>query len=158
MGMFGGIKEARYTDGGSYVLEGTHRLEVLGCKKFTTKGGIPAFIIEFKVLESNNPKMTPGLICSHMIQIMAAFPSVGLGNISQFLQTALTKPDKVVGPEEITEEVCEFAADEKANPLKGTVVRAFGVQQLSKQKKQEFTKIKYFTDWDKTGAADAAKA
>ena len=158
MGMFGGIKEARYTDGGSYVLEGVHRLEVIGCKKFTTKGGIPSFIVEFKVLESTNAKMTPGLLCSHMIQVMPAFPSVGLGNISQFLQIALTTPEKTVGPDDITEEVGEYASDEKANPLKGKIVRAFGVQTTSKIKKAEFTKIKYFTDWDLSGATEAAKA
>lgn len=161
MGMFGGVKEARFTDGGSYVGEGVHRLEVVECKSFKTRTGVPAMIIEFKFLESSNPKHVQGSVASHMIQINPAYPSVGLGNISQFLQVALSQPGKTVGPDDITEEVCEYACSSE-NPLRGVIVRANAVQAKSKIKGAEYTKVKYFSDNDEEGAkkdaAESAKA
>jgi len=163
MGLFAGVKEARFTDGGSYVGEGVHRLEVIECKEFKTRAGIPAMIIEFKFLESSNPKHAPGSLASHMIQVDPRFPSVGLGNISNFMQTALSTPavaaapgveaapENLIGPDDITEEACTFACS-PAQPLKGTIVRANAVQAKSKMKGAEYTKIKYFVDWDTAGA------
>lgn len=153
MGVFGGIEKAKFSEGGSYIQTGVHRLEVDSCKHIKTKDGIDAFVVEFKILESSNPKHEPGSLASHMIQIKPNTPA--LGNISQFLQTSLSKPGELVAPEAITEEAVLYSTSE-ANPLKGTIVRAVGTEIKTKGKGLPFTKIKYFPDFDGAPAADAA--
>ncbi len=151
MGVFGGIESAKFSEGGSYILTGVHRLEVDSCKHIKTKDGIDAFVVEFKILESSNEKHIPGSLASHMIQIKPNTPA--LGNISQFLQTALSKPGEPVLAAAITEEVVLFATSEK-NPLHGYIVRAVGTEIKTKGKGLPFTKIKYFPDFE-TVPADA---
>ena len=156
MGIFGGIKEAKFSEGGSYIKEGVHRLRVDSCKHIKTLAQVDAFVVEFEILESSNPEHVVGSLASHMIQIKPNTPA--LGNISQFLQVALSKEKgesggpEIVTPDMITEEVVLYATSE-ANPLKNTIVRAVGTQIKTKGKGLPFTKIKYLVDWEKASAA-----
>lgn len=141
MGVFGGIEKAKFSEGGSYIQTGVHKLRVDSCKHIKTKDGIDAFVAEFEILESSNEKHVPGTMASHMIQIKPNTPA--LGNISQFLQTILSEPGKVIPPEAIDEAAVLFATSEE-NPLKGREVRAVGTEIKTKGKGLPFTKIKYF--------------
>ncbi len=151
MGIFGGISEAKFSEGGSYILEGVHRLEVDSCKHIKTLAQVDAFVVEFKILESSNEKHVPGSLASHMVQIKPNTPA--LGNISQFLQTILSTPEKIVTPAEITEDVVLYATSE-ANPLKGKIVRAVGTMIKTKGKGLPFTKIKYGVDFEAAPTAE----
>ncbi len=139
MGVFGGIKEAKFSEGGNYLKEGVHRLQVEACKHIKTLAGIDSFVVEFKILESSNPAHLPGSLCSQMIQIKPNTPA--LGNIKQFLMVALGKETT---EDMITEEVLLYTVSE-ANPLKGRIVRA-DAHNIMTKKNTPFTKVRYMPD------------
>ena len=144
MGIFGNIKDAKYSDGGVYLKKGVFRLEILKVLYKKTRQGKDAFIAEFKVLESTNTELLSGCVCSWMVTLDK---EPALGNIKQFLAEALA-----VNMEQITEQIVEAVIDEAKNPLAGKFVRAAAVDIMTKAGRP-FTKVKFIRD-----AAGAAAA
>lgn len=149
MGVFGGIKEAKFSEGGIYVLPGVYRVQITACKQIKTRTGKQAFIVECKILESTNPERLPG---SQVTWMVTLDKEPALGNIKQFLAIALE-----CGEDQITEEVCEFAVNEQANPLKDRIVRCSAIN-IQTKANRPFTKCKFFGDADKAGAEKDQKA
>jgi hypothetical protein len=143
---YGAIHEAKYSEGGTYILPGVYRFEVLACKHITTRKKQDAFVVELKVLESTHPQRLPGSSCSWMVTLDK---EPALGNIKQFIMAA-------TGCEEgaVTEQVV-LAIVGTENPLKGTLMRCSAVE-ISTKAGRPFTKVKWFEDG--IGAAGAASA
>jgi hypothetical protein len=153
MGLFGKIGEAKFSEGGIYILPGVYLLEIQELKAIKTRTQKDAYVAEFKVLESTNPERLPGSTCSWMVT-MDKEPA--MGNIKQFLSAVLK-----VEMDAIDESVAEYSVNEVddpktnrvANPCKGKIVRCSAVNIKTKGKGADFTKCKYFQDTDATGAA-----
>ena len=134
MGVFGGIKEAKYSEGGVYVKQGVYKLCVTACKQIVTRKKQDAFVAEFLILESSNPERPVGSAMSWMVIAQPDTP--WLGNIKQFLMTVLETEE-----EKIDESVCEFVVSAE-NPLKDREVRLSAID-IKTKKNADFTKCKY---------------
>lgn len=134
MGVFGGIKESKYSEGGVYVLPGVYKVAVTACKHIKTRKGQEAFVVEMLVQESNNPERMPGSSMSWMVT-MDKEPA--LGNIKQFLKTILEAEE-----DQIDESVVLYAVDEKENPLAGKEVR-ISATNITTKSNRPFTKCKF---------------
>ncbi len=154
MGLFGGIKGAKYSEGGVYLLDGVYRLEIQSCKTINTRNKGPAFVSEFKVLESSNPARTVGMSCSWMVMLTGNQAETALGNIKQFLENALPGLDF----SKLTDDEGEAAVDtivSEGNPMKGKLVRCTATT-IKTKKNTDFTKVKYMPD--SSSATEMAKA
>jgi hypothetical protein len=147
MGLFGTIGEAKFSEGGVYILPGVYRVEVLSVITKRTRAGWDGFIVEMKILESKNPERLPGSVCSWMVKLGQA-DSPGMGNVKQFLSAALN-----CDMSQITEQLAEAAVSPQ-NPLKGTILQASAVNITTKQNRP-FTKVKWFHA--SVNAAEVAK-
>lgn len=149
MGVFGGIKGAKYSEGGNYVKPGVHRFKIICCKHIKTgahTGSKDAFVAEMETLEST--VHTPGEIVSWMAMV---HQSPAMGNILNFLLAALPQEAK---PEDIDETVVEYAVNEAENPLKDCIVRCSAANTKTKANR-DFTKCKFIRD---SAGAEAAAA
>lgn len=153
MGLFGKIKEAKYSEGGVYLTDGVFRLAIEALKLIETRAKKQAFVAEFKVLESSNATRQPGSLCSWMV-MMDKEPA--MGNIKQFLASMLGVAD-----DQIDESVAEFAVNPDNNkdtgpngtpaPIKGRIVRCSATN-IKTKANRDFTKCKFFVDTDAAGA------
>ncbi len=153
MGLFGGIKAAKYSEGGVYILPGVGRVEILGIKSFKTRKGQDAYAVECKMVESSNAKLPPGSVCTWMVTLDK---EPALGNIKHFVNTLLPQIDF----DKLSEEDCEKAvlltcADGDPLKLKGKFLR-FAATEIMTKANRPFTKVKWLAD--NTSAADVAKA
>jgi hypothetical protein len=152
MGLFGGIKDAKYSEGGIYVLPGVYLFEIQALKAIRTRTQKDAFVAEFKVLESTNPERLPNSLCSWMVTFDK---EPAMGNVKQFLASVLGVKD-----DQIDESVAEYAVNlvddaatnRVANPCKGRKVRCSAVN-ITTKSNRPFTKCKFFTEADAAGAA-----
>jgi len=150
MGIFGNIGNAKYSDGGVYVLPGVYRCEILKCVYMKTRKGQDAFIVELKVLESTNKDRLPGSTMSWMVTLDK---EPALGNIKQFLSEACE-----TNMDAITEQVVEACIAENGpqpQPLAGRMVRCSATE-ITTKANRPFTKVKWIRD--SAGAAAAAAA
>lgn len=149
MGLFSKISEATYSEGGNYLQEGVFRLETLKIVSKMTRKGQSAFIAEFKVLESDNPKHRIG---SQVTWMVTLDKEPALGNIKQFIATACGSDDL----DQVDEATAELVCSDK-QPLTGKVVRASGVN-ITTKAGRPFTKIKFILDQDGAPAAATVHA
>jgi hypothetical protein len=133
MGRFSRIKEARYSEGGVYVLPGVYMFEILACKAGETRSGVPFFVVELKILESNNDDRPVGSECSWFVGLDK---EPALGNIKQFVSAATGSP-----LDEVDEEAVELIVS-KDNPLAGHVIHASAIN-IKTKKGGDFTRVKW---------------
>jgi hypothetical protein len=143
---YGGISEAKFSEGGTYVLPGVYRFKVLACKHIKMRTGKEAFVVELEVMESTNPERMPGSTCSWMVTLDK---EPALGNVKQFITTACACKDDQVN------EAAVLLIVSEQNPLKGTVLRAAATN-IKTKAGRDFTKVKWLED--NVGAAGAAAA
>jgi hypothetical protein len=169
MGLFGGIKDAKYSEGGVYIVPGVYRLQVVACKQIRTRTQKDAFVAEFKVLESSTPERPPGSAVSWMLTFDK---EPAMGNLKQFLGVALKHINPAVTEDQIDESVCEYVVS-AANPLGGiaanpaavpptpaitpVIVRCSAANTKTKANR-DFTKCKFFVDGDAAGALKDAQS
>lgn len=149
MGLFGKINEAKYSEGGIYILPGVYRLRVDTVKAIRTRTAKDAFVVEVTIMESTNKDRLPGSACTWMVTLDK---EPALGNIKQFISVAA--PCEM---DQVTEAVAEAVTVEKgenAQPLKGRIVRCSAVEIMTKANRP-FTKVKFIAD--SVGAAEAEK-
>jgi hypothetical protein len=152
MGLYGGVKEAKYSEGGVYIDPGVFRFEIQAVKTIKTRAGKAGFVAELKVLEaSGDTKLKPGNTCSWMTMEGETF----LGNVKHFASVAAAcwGGTSDVDEDSVTEEAILAITDEKANPFKGINIRASAVN-ITTKKGTPFTKVRWLPD--NTGAAAVA--
>ncbi len=59
MGLFGGIKDAKYSEGGVYVVPGLFRFKIKEVKIIETRAKDKGFVAEFEVLKSSAADRQP---------------------------------------------------------------------------------------------------
>lgn len=152
MGLFGGIDNAKYTDGGVYLTAGIFRLKIKALKTLRTRTGKDAFVAEFETVESTSTKHIPGSDVSWMVTFDK---DSALGNIRQFLSATVNKTIEAIT--EAVAQACLTAVDANnvvtSNPLSGFFVRAQAFD-IKTRAGKDFTKVKYSTD--AAGAPTAA--
>jgi hypothetical protein len=141
---YGGISEAKFSEGGTYVLPGVYRFKVLACKHINMRTGKQAFVVELEILESTNADRMPGTTCSWMVTLDK---EPALGNIKQFVTVAAPCNENQVNEAAILLIVGE------QNPLKGRVLRCSATE-ITTKAGRPFTKVKWLED--KVGASGAA--
>lgn len=159
MGMFGGVQNAKYSEGGAYIDAGVFRLEIQALKAIKTRTNKAAFVAEFKALEvSGDSKYKPGSFFSWMTMEGDNF----LGNVKNFAAVAVACAQGVtdVDDTQITEEALEAMTAESGpapNPLKGTIIRASAINVPTK-KGGTFTKVRWIPDATDSAGVTAAHA
>jgi hypothetical protein len=142
---YGGISEAKYSEGGVYVLPGRYRFKVLGCKHITTRKKQEAFVVELEVMESTNVERPVGSLCSWMVTLDK---EPALGNIKAFICVAVPCAE-----EQVNEQAVHLIIGE-GQPLKNRIVRAVATN-ITTKAGRDFTKVKWLSD--DVGDAGAAK-
>lgn len=143
---YGGISEAKFSEGGTYILPGVYRFKVLACKHINMRTGKQAFVVELEILDSTNEARLPGTTCSWMVTLDK---EPALGNIKQFIATAVPCDES-----QVNEEAVLLIVSEK-NPLKGKVLRVSATE-ITTKAGRPFTKVKWLED--SVGASGAAEA
>lgn len=127
------IGEARLSEGGIYVEPGAYVVEILKCKAGSGRKG-DFFVVECLIHESNNPARPVGSTMDWFVD-MRHEPSPG--NIVAFVMAAM-KCEKT----EVTKEAVLIVTSER-QPLKGLKMRMTAANIVTKEKKQNFTKVKW---------------
>jgi hypothetical protein len=158
MGLYGGIQNSKFSEGGNYITPGVYRLEinkVFGLRSRTNKD---LFGVEFLVLEKNaESKHKIGEQVSWMLNL-ANEPT--LGNIKQFIQSVAGDPNADVTETDVekilNEDPSKFGG--VVQPFKGFKVRASFVEIDKKRSVGKFTKGKFFADDSGDAAAKSNAA
>ena len=123
MGVFSSVKTVPLTRGGTYLEEGRYRVQIDSCKMIRGRGG-DAFVCEFSVLESSNPKSHPVGSKASWYCGLTKVPEAALRDIVLFAAAlfGIDTDDKEKIREEITEEVLEWLVMD-SNPIGKQEVR-----------------------------------
>ena len=145
MGLFGDIKGKRGTQGGVYFEPGLYLVEVNRVKLGKTRKGEDFFVVETKLLESDNENRPEGSSCSWMVMFKH---DAALGNIADFCRAGLyacavqneADPgvkhfEEIEIEDDDAEEICS-----EENPLAGTVLKVEAVNVKTRAGK-DFTKV-----------------
>lgn len=159
MGLYGGVENAKYSEGGVYLDPGVFLLEIQACKTIKARNGKHGFVAEFLVKESSGgSKLKPGNAVSWMTMEGDNF----LGNVKNFAAHAVAcfTGTTDVDLDGVTEEAIESMVAESGpnpNPLKGTQIRASAVNVKTK-KGTDFTKVKWIPFLAESAEVEAAHA
>ncbi len=155
MGLFGGLKDAKVTGGGVYFLPGLYEIEVMGVKmQRSVQNGRDMFIVECKILTSDNASRKPGSSASQIIKMgeQMSFPNIkaflagvvgvdptqDADDVNEQIEAAFSES---LGAQMGIEDIAEFVTS-KDNPLEGTKLRLECVNVKTK-KGTDFTKHKW---------------
>lgn len=87
MGLFKGIEDAKMSEGGTYLKPGIYDIQILRVKTGQTRKKIDFFVVDFKILGSNNPEHAIGSTANWWL----GFDKDGtLGNIKQWAVAVLS--------------------------------------------------------------------
>lgn len=131
MGLFTGIKDAKYSEGGIYFLPGNYLVRVDKAKVGKTRKDVPFFVTETTILESDNPERKRGSSCSWMCM---GDKDAFLGNVKNFCAIATEIDDA-----DVDEAGVELIVSED-NPLGGTILRVQATNIKTREGK-DFTKV-----------------
>jgi hypothetical protein len=150
MGIFDGIGNAQYFEGGKYLTPGLYKAKIVKVKQAMTRNKRPFFVVELNIQESSSLKEHPiGSDASWMVMLDQ---DAALGNIKHFISVASETPiDQVQAAD--AEDACS-----EANPLADVEIRcsATNIKTKSSGYTKDFTKVKFMPA--STSAADAAAA
>ena len=130
-GLFSGIEQAKPSKGGIYFEPGNYLVEIVECKGGKTFMKRPFFVVETKILESDNANRRPKTNCSWMA--MLDQPS-GLPNVKAFCAVAHGCSD-----DDVDEAGVEHIIS-AAQPFKGKKMRVQAISIKTRENK-DFTKI-----------------
>lgn len=132
MGLFSGIEDAKVGGGGVYFLEGLYRCEIVKVFAMKSRKNEDLFIVECKVITSNNAKRKEGSACSWVVNMKH---DAALGNIKGFIAAAngIDPTDTGTVDAEVNEEAVETACSD-ANPLAGQLVDLEATEILTRAK------------------------
>lgn len=112
-----------------FISAGRHTLEINYCRMITKSDGAVRFVAQFKTLESDNPEMVVGEMCSYVETFKfdgkinprtqeKQFP--GRARVKQLILAA--DPSR----KEVTPDIIEEIVDDQKNPLAGKKVVCVG--------------------------------
>ena len=159
-GMFSQLSQVRTNQGGLYFQEGNFVVEIEAIKISQNKDFIPTFIVETKVLQSDNPALRPGMTPAQIITIKQTDLATHLGNVKAFVAKVfgMTDPDTYCPPEAAAldgayrqaaidawwQRAIMFVSSE-AQPCKGYYMPLSCTTVITKKTKAPFTKHNWGT-------------
>ena len=116
MGLFSGIESAKVGAGGVYFLAGLYKVRIVKVTTINSRKKDDLFIVEAKILESDNKDRKVGSSCSWVVNLKQ---DAALGNIKGFVAAAngIDPTDEDTVNKEVTEEAVEYVCSDD-NPLK----------------------------------------
>lgn len=135
MGWMNRVNNAKLNSKNTYVGPGRFRVELIKVKSGETRQKIENFIVELRVVESDNPANPVGSLMDWYVNM--AWDSSD-GDVAKFLMTATGDPQ-----EALTEEVVKFITSD-AQPLKGTILQIGAYNKVTKGKGGNFTVVGWF--------------
>jgi len=143
MGIYDNAPNATFSEGGNYLNPGQrYLLENLKMEATFARKGFPITITEWRVHESDDPKIRPGAQVSWVPNMMH---ELSLGNVMMMVAATSGKVDpndKAAVKQNVTKEVLEYCAG-PAQPLKGKMVEVVTEGITTKEKGQPFTKHRW---------------
>lgn len=134
--VFKGIEDAEISYGGFYLEPGIYEVEIGRVFTRTGRTGDPFFVVEMKVLESNNPNRPAGCSPSWVVKTNQ---DAAIGNIKGFLAAASgIDPKDREGLKQVTAAYAEWASGAE-NPLAGNRVHV-EVDIIKTRKGADFSK------------------
>lgn len=148
MGVFSAVKDARPTQGGRYFDPGNYVVKINRCKHGMTRKNVDFFVVETKILESDNDGLPIGSEASWMVTMdKDAAP----GNIKSFAMAATGVDEDGIDEAGILEIVSD------RQPLAGMIMRVEAFNKPTKEGKP-FTRIKWLEADPETFAKHTPKA
>lgn len=139
MSFFTGIENAKTSEKLPNITPGKYLLEVDAIKAFTTRSKGPAFVAEFKVVESEGEGANPvGTRCSFYVKLSL---DSALGNIKG-LAAALQDIDTKSVTQAMVDKITTTDQNPKPSPAIGTKVYADAFVIKTKEKK-DFTLVQF---------------
>lgn len=138
MGLFDGIGKVDATMSPIYFLPGSYVVEIVRCFCMQSRKKEDLFIAETTITESDNEERPAGTKASWCVNFKQ---DAALGNIKGFVAACNgIKPtnNKKVNAE-ITDEICDYAVDEKDNPLAGILLKLVCVNKVIEKTGKDFT-------------------
>lgn len=142
MGFYGDTGSAAFSEGGNYLNPGfRYLLENLKFEGRLNRKGAPVTITEWRVHESDDPKIRPGAQVSWVPNMQH---ELSLGNVMCCVAAVkgLDPNDKGVVKSQITTQVLEFCVSAQ-QPLKHKMVEVVTEGITTKEKGQPFTKHRW---------------
>jgi hypothetical protein len=120
MGIFNNIKNtAAARARGAFFVRGIYLCRVVTCRHVASKVGTDEFfVVDFDVIESNNPELEPGCSATWMAKLTGKFPALALADVKAFIMAATGAAEQDVGETEVMD-----AIDGDGSALSGQVVR-----------------------------------
>lgn len=134
MSVFAGIGKVKASEGGVYVIPGVYACEIQALKAGKARDGIPFFVAELLITESDNAQRPVGSMMSWMVKLSPLYLETALGNIKGFLSVVADLPQS-----DIDEGGVE-AAVSAANPFAGHKIRCSATE-ITTRAKKPFTKV-----------------
>ncbi len=143
MGIYDNAPNATFSEGGNYLNAG-HRylLEMMKMEAKYSRKGAPITVTEWRVHESDDPKIRPGAQASWVPNMQH---ELSLGNVMVMVAATSGKidpSDKAAVVANVTRDVLEMCAG-PAQPLKGKMVEVITEGITTKEKGQPFTKHRW---------------
>lgn len=138
MSVFAGIGKVKPSEGGVYVIPGVYACEIQALKSGKARDGVPFFVAELLITESDNPQRPVGSMMSWMVKLSPAYLDTALGNIKGFLATLADLPSSDI------DEAGVEAAVSAANPFADHKIRLSATEVKTKAGKP-FTKVSWRT-------------
>lgn len=135
-----GIEDAEVTTRNPYLGPGEHTLKIERIELFTSQEGIEFFLVEFEVVETDNPAMKVGQLVTWMMKTLyKGKPDMFLGNVKPFLAAAAG-----CDISEIKAAHGKRAAG-KDQPLTGEVVQCYGTERQTKDKEGTYSAFQWYS-------------
>lgn len=119
MGVFGGIEDAKATEGGNYLPEGLYDIELVRITVSKTRKGVPFMAVDFRILGSSVEKVKIGSVWNWY---NGFDKEPALGNAKAFAFAVLSCSGKV-DEADITEEVMEELCADSGIGVTGTKLK-----------------------------------
>lgn len=140
MGVFGGIENAKATEGGNYLPEGIFDIELVRIVVDKTRKGVPFMAVDFRILGSSCPEKVK--IGSVWNWFNGFDKEPALGNAKAFAFAVLSCSGKV-DESEVTEEVMEEMCADGGIGVAGTKLKVQTTMTQTRANKP-FTKHQWF--------------
>jgi len=143
MGIYDNAPNATFSEGGNYLNPG-HRylLEMMKMEAKYSRKGVPITVTEWRVHESDDPKIRPGAQASWVPNMQH---ELSLGNVMMMVAATsgrIDPSDKAAVVAGVTRDTLELCASPE-QPLKGRMVEVVTEGITTKEKGQPFTKHRW---------------
>jgi len=139
------VKDNKSTQGGKYFSEGNYLCQIIESKMIETRQSGPAFVVNFKIITSDNENLKPGQEAAFFVMMNK---DAALGNVNYFMGAAYSMVGEVNGEpfdpdNDLTDELCNYAISDE-NPFAGYYLNVYAYD-VETRNGGTFTRHKFST-------------